>query len=306
MRRWIITVSGRRVRNPATRATIAQLIANPAVIANYSALHGAGYWFGNTQIRNMATVMGNILRASPSADCSCAILAVGGKVVLQSKAGIRTVDIDDFWLSYDVTARKSDELAVEIRLPEPKATTRTTFQRLTRVRQDLAKLNLAVRLEMDNGACQQARIAIGCVGPTTMRLKQAEKMLAGRTINDDLLEQIAASVQGEITPIDDQRSTAAYRRQVAGVLVEYDGLPRNEHAFGVALLGSVAAIAVPAFVREVHASRFVEPTDGLVRLGASAVIDGRGHLGGGRGHEPADKEGTQDSRCQGVLPANTH
>lgn len=202
------------------RATIAQLIANPAVIANYSALHGAGYWFGNTQIRNMATVMGNILRASPSADCSCALLALGGKVVLQSKAGIRTVDIDDFWLSYDVTARKPDELAVEIRIPDPKATTRTTFQRLTRVRQDLAKLNMAVRLEMDNGVCQQARLAIGCVGPTTMRLKQSEQLLAGRAISDDLLEQIATSAQGEIAPIDDQRSTAAYRRQVTGVLVK--------------------------------------------------------------------------------------
>lgn len=202
------------------RATIAQVITNPAVIAKYSALHGAGYWFGNTQIRNMATVMGNILRASPSADCSCAILALGAKVVLQGKAGMRAVDIDDFWLSYDVTARKSDELAVEIRIPEPKATTRTTFQRLTRVRQDMAKLNLAVRLEMDNGVCQQARIAIGCVGPTTMRLKQTEKMLAGRVISADLLERIAASAQGEISPIDDQRSTAAYRRHVTGVLLK--------------------------------------------------------------------------------------
>lgn len=202
------------------KATIAQLITNPAVIANYSALHCAGYWFGNTQIRNMATVMGNLLRASPSADCSCAILALGGKVVLQSKAGIRTVDIDDFWLSYDVTARRPDELAVEIQIPAPNATTRTTFQRLTRVRQDLAKLNLAVRLEMENGVCQQARIAIGCAGPTTMRLKQTEKMLAGRTISNDLLEQLAASAQEEISPIDDQRSTAAYRRQVTGVILK--------------------------------------------------------------------------------------
>lgn len=202
------------------RATIAQLITNPAVIANYSALHGAGYWFGNTQIRNMATAMGNLLRASPSADCSCAILALGGKVVLQSRAGIRTVDIDDFWLSYDVTARKPDELAIEIRLPDPKETTRTTFQRLTRVRQDLAKLNMAVRLEMDSGVCQQARLAIGCVGPTTMRLKQAEKLLTGRAVSSDLLEEVAAAAQGEIAPIDDQRSTAAYRRQVTGVLAK--------------------------------------------------------------------------------------
>jgi CO/xanthine dehydrogenase FAD-binding subunit len=202
------------------RTTIAQLIANPAVTAKYSALHESGFWFGNTQVRNMATVMGNILRASPSADCSCAILALGGQVVLKSQAGQRIVDIDDFWLSYDVTARKSDELAVEIRIPEPKATTRATFQRLTRVRQDLAKLNVAVRLEMDHGVCQQARIAVGCVGPTTIRLKQTEKMLQGKTISDPLLKQIAASAGEEISPIDDQRSTADYRRQVAGVLVK--------------------------------------------------------------------------------------
>lgn len=202
------------------KATIAQLITNPAVTAKYAALHGAGYWFGNTQIRNMATVMGNILRASPSADCSCAILALGGQVVLQSRAGQRIVDIDDFWLSYDITARKPDELAIEIRIPESNATTRTAFQRLTRVRQDLAKLNVAVRLEMDHGVCQQARIAIGCVGPTTMRLKQTEKMLAGKAVTDAILEEVAASVPGEIAPIDDQRSTAAYRRQVAGVLLK--------------------------------------------------------------------------------------
>jgi carbon-monoxide dehydrogenase medium subunit len=202
------------------KATIAQLINDPAVIAKYSALHAAGYWFGNTQIRNMATVMGNILRASPSADCSCALLALGGKVVLQSSAGQRMVDLDEFWLSYDVTARRPDELAIEIRIPEPRTTTCTAFQRLTRVRQDLAKLNVAVRLEMDNGVCRHARIAIGCVGPTTMRLKQSEKILEGKTISTDLLEQIGASAQEEISPIDDQRSTAAYRRQVAGVLVK--------------------------------------------------------------------------------------
>ncbi len=216
---YITEVPGEGLRIGA-KTTIAQLISNPVVIAKYSALHGSGFWFGNTQIRNMATVMGNVLRASPSADCSCALLAHGGQVVLQSKAGQRVIDLDDFWLSYDVTARQDDEIAVEIRVPEPKATTRTTFQRLTRVRQDLAKLNVAIRLEMDNGVCQQARLAIGCVGPTTMRLKQTEKILEGKAINDGLLEMISASVQSEISPIDDQRSTAAYRNQVAGVLVK--------------------------------------------------------------------------------------
>lgn len=201
------------------KAKICSLIENPVIAARYPALYEAAYWFGNPQVRCMATVMGNVLRASPSADCSCAILALGGQVVLQSKAGERIVDIDDFWLSYDVTARKHDELATEIRIPEPASGTCSSFQRLTRVRQDLAKLNVAVRLEMSQGICQQARIAMGCVGPTTMRLKGVEKLLVGNSLTGELLQQMAASVKSEIAPIDDQRSTAAYRLEVSGVII---------------------------------------------------------------------------------------
>ena len=201
------------------KAKIQDLIANPDVAAKFPALYASAFWFGNPQIRFMATVMGNILRASPSADCSCAILALGGQVVLQSQTGVRIVDIDDFWVSYDVTARRFDELATEIRIPETTVSTCSSFQRLTRVRQDLAKLNVAVRLEMSQGACQQARIAMGCVGPTTMRLKGVEKILEGNTITEELLQQVATAVKTEIAPIDDQRSTAAYRMEVSGVIL---------------------------------------------------------------------------------------
>lgn len=201
------------------KAKICTLIENPVVAAKFPALYASAFWFGNPQIRFMATVMGNLLRASPSADCSCAILALGGQVVLQGPTGQRVVDIDDFWLSYDVTARRFDELATEIRIPEPTSSTRSSFQRLTRVRQDLAKLNVAVRLEMDQGICKQARIAMGCVGPTTMRLKGVEKMLQGNPLSGELLQQVATSVKAEIAPIDDQRSSAAYRMEVSGVIL---------------------------------------------------------------------------------------
>ncbi len=201
------------------KAKICDLIENPVVAARFPALYEAAYWFGNPQIRFMATAMGNILRASPSADCSCAILALGGQVVLQSQSGQRIVDIDDFWLSYDVTARRCDELATEIRIPETGSTTCSSFQRLTRVRQDLAKINVAVRLEMSQGVCRQARIAMGCVGPTTKRLTGVEQLLVGNPVTDELLQQLATAVKSEITPIDDQRSTAAYRTQVSGVIL---------------------------------------------------------------------------------------
>lgn len=215
---YVTYIPGEGLRIGA-KARIQDLIENPDVAARYPALYASAFWFGNPQIRFMATVIGNILRASPSADCSCAILALGGQVVLQSMAGQRIVDIDDFWVAYDVTARRFDELATEIRIPEPTSATCSSFQRLTRVRQDLAKLNVAVRLEMSQGVCQQARIAMGCVGPTTMRLKGVESMLEGNAITKDLLQQVATAVKAEIAPIDDQRSTAAYRREVSGVIL---------------------------------------------------------------------------------------
>ncbi len=191
------------------KVKVAQLLTDPQVAAKFPALYQAAYNFATPQIRNMATVMGNILRASPAGDCSCAILALGGQVVLQSRMGQRLVDIDDFWISYGKTARRSDELAVELRIPDSAPTTRSAFHRLTRVHEDLAKLNVAVRLEMHQNLCQQARIAIGCVGPTPLRLRKTESLLAGSEISEALLQQVATSAQGEIAPIDDQRSTAA-------------------------------------------------------------------------------------------------
>jgi CO/xanthine dehydrogenase FAD-binding subunit len=201
-------------------AKVAQLLEDPDVAEKFPALHQSASTFATPQIRNMATVMGNVLRGSPAGDCSCAILALGGQVFLQGPKGERLVDIDDFWVAYGVTARKDDELAVELRIPEPAPTTRSAFIRMTRVHEDLAKLNVAVRLEMNQNTCLQARIAMGCVGPTLVRLKQTEKRLEGELITDDLLQQLATSVDEEITPIDDQRSSEEYRRQVSGVILK--------------------------------------------------------------------------------------
>ncbi len=201
------------------KAKVAQLLDSPVVAAKYPALHEAAITFATPQIRNMATVMGNLLRASPAGDCSCAILALGATVALASRQGNRTVDIDDFWVSYGVTARRSDELAVEVRIPEPASSTRSAFHRLTRTHEDLAKLNVAVRLEMDQSVCRRARVAMGCVGPTPLRLKRTESLLKGAELTGETLRKVAESAREEVQPIDDQRSSAAYRRQVSGVIL---------------------------------------------------------------------------------------
>lgn len=176
--------------------------------------------FATPQLRNTATVVGNLLRASPAGDCICAVYALGGSLVFQGADGQREVSVDEFWLAYGVTARKVGELAIGLKIPAPAEGGRSSFRRLTRTNEDLAKLNAAAYLEMDGKKCKQARLSIGCVAATPMRLEKTEALLKGTEITDELLEKIVANVADEINPIDDVRSTAEYRNQVAGVLIK--------------------------------------------------------------------------------------
>lgn len=215
-----ITFDAEQGLSIGAKVTIAQILENEIVKTLYPALWQAADIFATPQIRNTATVIGNVLRGSPAGDCSCAVLALKGSLVLQNQQGTREVSIDDFWTGYNQNAREPDELAISIKLPAPSKNSRSVFKRMTRVNEDLAKLNAAVNLEMDGDICKSARIAIGCVGPTTMRLPKTESVLIGNEINASTLAAIADTVATEISPIDDKRSSREYRIHVSGVLVK--------------------------------------------------------------------------------------
>ena len=200
-------------------ATLAQVADNADVKKNYPALWESAVVNGTPQTRNRATVVGNILRASPAGDCCAAALALGGKVILQGAAGKREVDIDNFWVGYRTTARQAFEFAVEYKIPANVG--KSAFIRMTRADQDLSKLNAAVCLNMAGNVCQGARLAIGCVAPTTVRMKKAEEILKGKEISDSVLGDVVAAVKADVTPIDDVRSTAWYRKEVSGVLIKH-------------------------------------------------------------------------------------
>lgn len=201
-------------------ATLAQVAANPDVQKHYPALWKSSAVNGTPQTRNMGTVVGNIMRASPSGDCCCAILATGGTVVLKGQKGKREVSMDDFFVKYKQTAAKADELAVEIKLPPIPAGTTTAFVRMTRTTLDLSKVNAAVRLDMSRKKIKEARVVMGAVAPVTLRLKKTESILNGQSVTDDILQEVVNTVPTEISPIDDVRSTAEYRRSVSGVIVK--------------------------------------------------------------------------------------
>lgn len=203
-----------------TLATAWQVTQDSKIKKNFTALWQAASTLGSPQIRNAATIVGNVLRASPSGDCSCALLALGASVVLRSSSGERVVALDEFFIDYGKINRKANEIAVELRVPATGEASRSAFMRMTRMNFDLSKVNAAVCLEMNGKKCASARIAMGAVAPTTMRIKKAEDLLAGASMSDKLLEEIAAVVPRQIKPIDDVRSTADYRRTVSGVLVK--------------------------------------------------------------------------------------
>jgi len=200
-------------------ATMAQVVENSAVKASYPALWQSAAQNGTPQTRNTATVVGNILRASPAGDCSCAIMAHGATVVLAGPDGTREVDIDEFWLDYLVTARKPDELAVEVKVRPPKKTARSAFSALNRTRQDLSKISAAVLLEMDGKTCTDCRVVMGAVAPFILRLRGTEPHLKGAAVTEEVIAKVAAFASQEIRPIDDIRSTAEYRRAVCGPLL---------------------------------------------------------------------------------------
>ncbi len=200
-------------------ARLNQVLASPVVKQRYRALWKAADRSGSPQTRAMATVVGNILRASRTGDCNIAILALGGTVVLRSAEGIREVVVDDFWVSQGVSVRRPDEIAVEVKLPALSENSVSSFANVARTTLDVSKVNAAVRLDMEGGICKHARVAMGAEGPTPIRLPRTEKMLEGVAITDEVLLSVEKSVPTEVTP-KDGRTSAEYRRDVSGVLVK--------------------------------------------------------------------------------------
>jgi carbon-monoxide dehydrogenase medium subunit len=174
---------------------------------------------GAVQIRNMATVGGNLANASPAADTATPLLALDAIVVLQGKGGTRTLPLQKFWSGPHSTVLNGG-LLIEIHIPDCKPRSGWSFQKLGRTESDIAQVNAAAGLQCDrSGVCTHVRIALGAVAPTPMRAMAAEAMMVGQKLSAALLDQVAEQVSREVRPITDVRATAEYRRAMSGVLV---------------------------------------------------------------------------------------
>lgn len=192
-------------------------------------LVGACLNFGTLQVRNLATVGGNVAHALPAADLVPALMALDAQVHLarlDDAGGVRhrNLALDGFATGPFATRIEPGELIVEVRVPAPTRTWRAHFRKIGRVLKDLAQVNCAVALHLDGSSVRAARIVVGAVHPTVTRVADAEHALRqGDTRADDWAARCCSAVQAVrdfIRPIDDVRCSAAWRRHVCGVLVQ--------------------------------------------------------------------------------------
>lgn len=201
--------------------TMTELLADPLIAEHGLPLREAAATLGSPLVRNRATVAGNLADASPAADSAPPLLVLGADVVLMSRTVTRRVPLDQFFVGPNETLIRPQELLVAIRWPVPPPDSRGTFHKIG-LRQALAcsVITVAVAVEGDeNGDCQEARIALGSVAPTPMRARAAEEVLRGQRLTEERIAEAARLAAAATRPINDVRSTAAYRRRMAEVLV---------------------------------------------------------------------------------------
>ena len=214
---------------------------------NFSALADAVDDLGSVQIRNVATIGGNICTAAPSADTATPLLVLGTQVKIKSVKEERTLPIEQFFKGPGESTLKTGEMVKELSIPKPLPNTGSAYYKLQRrLALDLPILGVSVLLSLDKNkvtcsdllcttspistilhkmeedeiVCTDVRIALGVAAPTPMRALKAEALLRGKKLSDELLEEAANTASQEAQPRDSIRGEAWYRKDMVRVLVK--------------------------------------------------------------------------------------
>jgi carbon-monoxide dehydrogenase medium subunit len=174
------------------------------------------------RIRNMATVGGALAHADPNQDPLVTLLALDARVRIASATGGREVPLHEFFRDYYETVLRADELLTDVLIPLPAPHTGSVYLKfLPRTADDYATVGVAavVRVDPATQVCQECRIAMGCVGPTPVRAREAEALVQGARLTPELLREVGAAAQRITDPISDVRGSADYKRAMAGVFV---------------------------------------------------------------------------------------
>ena len=176
---------------------------------------------GGLAIQNRGTLGGNIVNASPAADSPPALLAYDAELELVSTRGTRQMPYQGFHTGYKQMTIRPDELLARIRLPRTSKDLHHYYRKVgTRKAQAISKTCFAATARIENETVADVRIALGSVAPVPLRCLKTESVVRGARIDQDVIERAKNEFAGEITPIDDIRSTRTYRLKVSLNLLE--------------------------------------------------------------------------------------
>ncbi len=197
-----------------------QIVSSTLIREKALPLFQAAWQVGSPQIRNRATVVGNLVTASPANDTITPLMALDASVHLKSRRDERTVRLVDFYTGVRKTVMRPDEMVVGISFQGLPPSSRSIFVKYAlRKAQAISLLNLAIIVDIQAGKITKAAITLGAVAPTIVHAKKAEEFLIGKTLDSALMDGIAADlVEEEIHPITDIRSSADYRDHVVKVM----------------------------------------------------------------------------------------
>jgi CO/xanthine dehydrogenase FAD-binding subunit len=206
---WLHIGAGATMRTVAQRGEL-QSLAN-GILARGAAV------CGSPNIRNMATLAGNVASALPSADTPPALLALDAEVVLVGTRGERVVPLNGFFVGPAKSVRER-ELIRELRIPLADSNAlRGGFYKIGRTAEDISMVNAATTLKIQDGKISMARLVLGAVAPVPLRVVQAEKALIGQSATEEIFQRVAEIVRDEVRPITDHRASAEYRRRISAV-----------------------------------------------------------------------------------------
>ncbi len=200
--------------------TMTQIEESPLVQKWASALCQGASRVGSVQIRNKATLAGNIQTASPAGDGYNAAWGLDGRVVLWSAAGERTVPLDQFVFFPKRTDLQPGEVIAAVEIPKKPWTFQRFFKVGRRNALAISVVNGMVALQETDGIITDARISVGAVGPTPVRIPEAERLLWGKVLTEALAEEAAEIVRAKVQPISDLRASAEYRKYMAGTMIK--------------------------------------------------------------------------------------
>lgn len=172
------------------------------------------------QVRNRGTFGGDIVHGDPGNDHPAVMLALGAALVLRGPKKERVVPIEEFYLGTFHTAMQADEILTEIRISIPPAGSGYAYQKLKRKVGDFATAAAAVQLTLKNGECSRIGIALTNVGPTPIKLVNAETLLTGRKIDDALIQQAVGLAMEAADPAPDLRGPVEYKKHMAGEMTK--------------------------------------------------------------------------------------